>query len=140
VFTQQIRERDSLNAAGIPPQSVNGVLTNTASIDMSIFNRLYFDIYQGVGAFAVTWTLMQGNNSSGNDKAALPTTFTGTLNAANGIASVEIRADQLNYRYGTLQINTAGAVLVCVIPRATECRYPPANSYDASFVNARTAN
>jgi hypothetical protein len=132
---QQVRERDSLNAAGIPPQQLNGTVTS-GSFDMSIFYRVYADVYQGVGAFALNASIFQGNNANGSDAAALPTAFFKSLNAANSLMSIECRADQLNYRYATISVISAGLVYACVIVRGTECRYPPANSFDNASVVA----
>lgn len=135
MISQAIKERDCLNGAGIAPISINGTLTNTGTIDMSVFNRVNFYVYQGVGAFNINAALQQGNNSSGNDAVALGTPSFVNLNAAGNYATIEMRADQMTARYIRCQVNTAGAVLVSVVGIGTECRYGPANSFDsANFV------
>lgn len=136
MFTEALKERDSLNAAGIPPQSLNGTANSTA-VDMSLFNRVQFLVYTGVGAFSVNAALQQGNNANGSDAAAITNGAAASVNSANAGFTLEIASNQLTGRYVRVQLVTIGAVLVAAVPVATEPRYHPANSYDAAFVNQR---
>jgi hypothetical protein len=138
MYQQTCRERDSINGTGIYPQSVNGQ-TNSGTIDMSLFNRACWYIMQGVGAFQLNATLYQGNNSNGSDGAAISANSFQVSNAANSQFTVEIRGDQMTYRYAKLNLVTAGAVLCSAFGVGTECRYGPANAYDlnSSLVTAR---
>ena len=138
--TMLCRERDSLNAAAIPPSSLNGTY-NTGGIDMSVFERGQFFISWGdATGSTINAALYQGNSADGSGKVAVTNGLSSSYNTLNGTMTMELRSDQMFARYLFCQVVVATvALLTSVTPVGTVARFRPANSFDNSKVATRFA-
>lgn len=138
MFTQQLKERDSLAAA--PATKVAGTgAVNTGLVDMSRFHRVQFLVCLAslAGDATLDAKLQQGDQSDGSDMAdisgAALTQYNpaGTATITDKTFTLEVRADQLTKRYvrGVMTIGTSNST-AAIIPLATHCRYGPASGFD----------
>ena len=139
MMTETIRERMSLGQM-IHSASHNGV-SNTGTLDMSLFNRANFII--DVGTLGASGTIDASLYESDNANAAAPNGLIAgsaitQIIAANKTATVEVRADQMTRRYLLLSSNNnVAASVYSVFPCGHEPRNHPCNSNDYADVSQR---
>lgn len=139
MFTEQLKERDSIAGTPIHPASLNGA-QNSGTVDMSKFNRVQF--MGGVGTLGTNATIDARLEESDNSNGASGVNITGAsitqINAANKHFTIEVRADQLSKRYVrcVVTVGVAASVITCY-PIGTAARNKPATSNDDASVNER---
>ncbi len=143
VTTQYLKERDSIAGTPIYPQTLNGANAQTGTVDMSKFYKVQFLLGTGfcTASSSIQFVLQQGNNANGSDAVNIANTAITNTALTNTENTSEIAANQLTGRYvrGWVAENGSKVVTLCVYPIASEPRYPPQASDDAS-VNQRVAN
>ncbi len=141
MYTELLKERDSIAGTPVYPQSLNGASGTTGTVDMSKFNRVQF--IGGIGTktngCVVSCYLQETNNSDGSSATNIASVaITAITNTANNGFTLEVFAGQLTKRYvvGVINVATAAAT-VMLIPVATEARFQPCNNNDDATVVQR---
>lgn len=140
MFTEQLKERDSIAAAPIYPRTLNAATANTGAVDASKFNRIGFDLLVGTltGAATVSASLYQTNESNGASSTQISGSAITNISTTNRMATLEIMSAQLTarYVYCSVTVNAEPGVVAC-LPTGTVGRYPPVNNNDVNTVTER---
>lgn len=142
MFTQLLKERDSIAAQPVFPQSINGASGTTGAVDMSLFARCQFLGFVGSlgGSATVDCRLMETNEAGGGNATNIANASITQISTANRAFTIEVQAMQMTKRYlvGVITVGVAASV-VGLFPIATEGRYPPVTNNDNNTVAQRVA-
>jgi len=139
-FTELLREAISINATSIHSASHNGV-TNTGTIDMSLFGRAMF--LGDVGTLGSSGTLDAAMYESDFANGAAPNNIIASssitqITAANKTWTQEINATQMTRRYLFCSTNNnVAASIYSAFGFGCEPRDHPSNSHDTADVTQR---
>lgn len=141
MFTQLLKERDSIAALPVFPASMNGSQV-TGAVDASKFNRINFDVLVGTlgSGGSIQAYLCESVNSNGTGLTNISGGAITNIATANCAATLEVSAMSLTKRYvycGFI-VNVIASIFSCT-PRGTEGRFPPVNSNDSVSVTQRLA-
>lgn len=144
MFTELLRERDSMPANAVWPQSINNTTATTGVVDMSLFHRVEFVGFIGAGTTGtVRAYLQESSNSNGVGATNIAgCIITNIVNTANQAFTLECSAMQLTKRYvvGVIEENQAIAKTVALFPIGTMARFKPANNSDVAAMAQRVVS
>lgn len=143
MYTELLKERDSIPALPVFPGSYNGANAASGFINMALFNRAEFFLMIGqqvAGASVVNAWLVESNFANGASPTNIASCAITALasSTVNTVCSLEVTAQQITKQFVGCVANIASfGTNIAILPVGTDARYKPANNNDVANVAQR---